>query len=152
MLALLHRPLAFMAVTRSSLKSSNKESTRQKADSGKNKLASASASKKCPERTSDGRYIIVKNRKWRATDPSIPEEALTELKHHLAKGRASARAMVPKGKTEEDDDIRLSRKRTGLAKLGLGERGKPEWWNDTTEGRRARWEDALKELTALPER
>lgn len=26
-----------------------------------------------PERTPDGRYIVVKGRRWRATDPEIPE-------------------------------------------------------------------------------
>ena len=27
-----------------------------------------------PERTPDGRYIVVDGRRWRATDPSLPEE------------------------------------------------------------------------------
>ena len=43
----------------------------------------------------------------------------------------------------------LARRRTALAKLGLGERGMPEWWNDTPEGRRKRWEGALAELRLM---
>jgi hypothetical protein len=97
---------------------------------------------KRPEHTPDGHYIIVKGRRWRATDPTIPDDSLAELKHHLAKGRSGVRS-------KEESAVLAARKRTGLAKLGLGERGKPEWWNDTEDGRRARWEDALKELRSL---
>lgn len=100
-------------------------------------------------RTSDGRFIIVNNRRWRATDPLIPDAELAQLKHHLAKGRSGTRVAKGKGKEEADAAVKLARQRTGIAKHGLGERGKPEWWNDSEEGRRKRWEDALKELEEL---
>lgn len=120
---------------------------------------SASSSKANPQshhddpphvtRTSDGHFIVVSNRKWRATDPLIPETELAQLKHYLAKGRSGTRVAKGKGKEEADAAIKLARKRTGIAKRGLGERGKPEWWNDTEEGRKKRWEDALSELEEL---
>ena len=79
----------------------------------------------------------------------IPDDELKELKHFLAVGRSGTRVAKGKGKTEQDDLVTLARKRTGLAKLGLGERGKPEWWEDSDEGRKKRWTDALEELRKL---
>ena len=99
-----------------------------------------------PEQTPDGHYIIVNGRRWRATDPSIPEDALKELNHYLAKGRSGVRGKQGK---ENEAAVKLARKRTGLAKLGLGERGTPEWWKDTDHGRCERWEAALRELRSL---
>ena len=32
-----------------------------------------------PERTPDGRYVVVDGRRWRASDPSLPEERRQEL-------------------------------------------------------------------------
>jgi uncharacterized protein YcaQ len=74
-----------------------------------------------PERTEDGRYIIVDGRKWRATDPLIPEERAAELRKELmAARRKQDRAAVQ------------------AAKVKLGERGTP-WWEQSEEERRARW-------------
>lgn len=112
--------------------------------------APATSSNSFPEKTPDGHYIIVHGRKWRATDPLIPTEALSELKHYLGRGRSGVRPKKT-GADEASDAIKLARQRTGLAKLGLGERGKPEWWNNTEAGRKKRWEDALRELKALDE-
>lgn len=109
--------------------------------------ASTSSSKQI-ERTPDGHYIIVKGRKWRATDPAIPEAEFEELKHFLALGRSGSR----KSKTKSEDDIKAAREYTGLAKLGLGERGQPVWWEDSTEGRQKRWTEALEQLRKLPAR
>ncbi|KAK4176771.1 hypothetical protein QBC36DRAFT_328576 [Triangularia setosa] len=98
-----------------------------------------------PPKTDDGHYITVNGCKWRATDPMVPDKALAEIKHFLAKGRSGARRQ----NRDDSEKLRLSRKATGLAKLGLGERGKPEWWNDTDEGRKERWENALTQLRGL---
>ncbi|CAD6571662.1 MAG: hypothetical protein CYPHOPRED_004533 [Cyphobasidiales sp. Tagirdzhanova-0007] len=135
-----------MAITRSAVRNSKELPSSKKASPSARRTTHTF---KGPEKTADGRHIIVNNRKWRATDPLIPEEALGELKHYLARGRAGVRGMKQKGKTEADDDIRLARMRTGLAKLGLGERGEIEWWEDTEEGRRVRWEKALTDLKML---
>lgn len=126
--------------------SSNKNSKKQRKEKVK---SSTSSDKAGPERMPDGHYIIVNNRKWRATDPMIPEEELAELKHYLSKGRTGVRGVRSGAKSEQDADVQLSRKRTGLAKHGLGERGKPEWWNDTEDGRRERWQNALAQLKKL---
>lgn len=77
----------------------------------------------------------------------IPAPVLGELKHYLGMGRSGVRKKTGGG--DGSDHIALARRRTGLAKLGLGERGKPEWWNDTEAGRKKRWEDALRDLKAL---
>jgi hypothetical protein len=137
---------AGMAVTRSSKTRTRKN---HDADNDAKKTVSGKSDKQGPERTADGHYIIVNGRKWRATDPLIPEAELAELKSYLSKGRTGVRGMKSKGKTEQDEDIKLSRKTTGLAKLGLGERGKPEWWLDTKEGRHKRYGDALEQLREL---
>lgn len=34
------------------------------------------------ERTDDGRYIVVKGRRWRASDPSIPERCAPSWSPH----------------------------------------------------------------------
>ncbi|KAK4466960.1 hypothetical protein QBC42DRAFT_258414 [Cladorrhinum samala] len=121
-------------------RSSNKPRTQNK-----NELHASSS--KIPPKTPGGHYIIVNGRKWRAKDPNIPDEALRELKHYLAKGRSGVR----KRNQEKDDTekINLARRTTALAKLGLGERGKPEWWNDTDENRKQRWESSLASLREL---
>lgn len=84
--------------------------------------------------TDDGRYIIVKERRWRASDPSIPEELKAELVRELMRARRaikggdmSARAWVH------------------AAKTALGERGEP-WWEQTDDGRRSR---AVATVSAL---
>ncbi|MGW5066188.1 hypothetical protein ACWEQJ_08710 [Streptomyces cyaneofuscatus] len=45
-----------------------------------------------PERTPDGRYIVVRGRRWRATDPEIPEDVVAaELDAAGEPGRRTAR-------------------------------------------------------------
>jgi uncharacterized protein len=77
-----------------------------------------------PERTPDGRYIIVDGRRWRATDPSIPEERRKELVSELMSAR---RAVAAAKRAGDDEAERAARKRVHAAKVALGERGKP-WW------------------------
>ncbi|WP_258934323.1 hypothetical protein [Nesterenkonia pannonica] len=40
-----------------------------------------------PERTEDGRHIVVDGRRWRASDPSIPEKLRSELVKELMAAR-----------------------------------------------------------------
>ena len=79
-----------------------------------------------PLQTPDGRYIIVRGRLWRKTNPSLPEETRTRL---VAELMAARRAVKEAG----DDDMRLRavRKAIDAAKIALGERG-PVWWDDGT--------------------
>ena len=77
-----------------------------------------------PERTPDGHYVIIDGRRWRATDPSIPEERRQELVNELM----SARRAVGAAKRAGDEQAeRAARDRVHAAKVALGERG-PKWW------------------------
>ena len=79
-----------------------------------------------PERTPDGRWIVIDGRRWRATDPSIPEERRAELVRELM----SARSAVGHAKRRGDAAAeRAARDRVHAAKVALGERG-PKWWDD----------------------
>jgi uncharacterized protein len=78
------------------------------------------------ERTPDGRHIVVDGRRWRATDPSIPEDRRKELVRELM----SARSRVGHAKRRGDRTAeRAARDRVHAAKVALGERG-PRWWQD----------------------
>ena len=79
-----------------------------------------------PERTQDGRWIVIDGRRWRASDPSIPEERRAELVRELM----SARSAVGHAKRRGDALAeRAARDRVHAAKVALGERG-PQWWDD----------------------
>lgn len=79
-----------------------------------------------PERTPDGRYIIVDGRRWRATDPDLPEAERKRLVSELM----SARSAVGWAKRRGDADAeKAARARVHAAKVALGERG-PKWWNE----------------------
>ena len=83
-----------------------------------------------PERTDDGRHIIVGGRRWRATDPLIPDDRNAELRSILMAWRRDVKRT--KGAPE-------SRAGVQATKVALGERGTP-WWEQTDDERRARWE------------
>lgn len=85
-----------------------------------------------PEKTADGRYIVVDGRRWRATDPAIPEDRRAELIQILMAWRRDVR------RTRGTDDEPGTRAGVQAAKVALGERGTP-WWEQTNEERRARW-------------
>lgn len=91
------------------------------------------------------RWLVIHGRRWRRTDPSLPADVVEALTSHLGKGRSGVRA----GKKAGDDErVTASRRRVGLAKAGLGERG-PYWWDEPEAARLARARDALRELEAL---
>lgn len=66
-------------------------------------------------------FIVVNGRRWRASDPRIPDNLRRELVNELM----AARRAVRDGKTQLE--IRRSRRRINDAKLALGERGHA-WW------------------------
>ena len=91
------------------------------------------------------RWLVIHGRRWRRTDPSLPADLIEALTSHLGRGRSGVRA----GKKAGDDErVSASRRRVGLAKAGLGERG-PYWWDEPEAARLARARDALRELEAL---
>ena len=96
--------------------------------------------KEPPPTTEDGRFIVVNGRRWRATDPAIPEGAAAALRKALMSARRDVGTLKRAG-----EDPRPARDRVQLAKVALGERGTP-WWEQSLEERRARWEKGLDEL------
>jgi len=88
---------------------------------------------------------VIGGRRWRRTDPSLPEEVVEALKSHLGRGRSGVRS------AKRNDDalaVAAARQRVGLAKHGLGERG-PYWWDAPEAERLERARDALRQLDAL---
>ena len=80
-----------------------------------------------PERTADGHYVVIDGRRWRATDPDLPEARRQELVRELM----SARSAVGWAKRRQDAEAeRAARNRVHAAKVALGERG-PKWWERT---------------------
>jgi hypothetical protein len=73
----------------------------------------------------DDHYIVVDGRRWRATDPGIPEKLRAQLVAELMSARRAVKA-------KEDG----ARDRVQDAKVALGERGEP-WWEDASEQGRA---------------
>ncbi|WP_249999395.1 hypothetical protein [Actinoplanes sp. M2I2] len=92
----------------------------------------------------DERYIVIDGRRWRATDPAIPEEVAAELRKALMAARRDVGTLKRSGQ-----DPAPARARVQLAKVALGERGTP-WWEQSPDERRARWEEGLRALE--PER
>lgn len=79
-----------------------------------------------PERTPDGRYLVIAGRRWRASDPELPDALRAELVSELMAARRAV------GDAAEADE-RAARDRVHDAKVALGERGTP-WWEPRTEG------------------
>lgn len=86
------------------------------------------------DRTEDGRYIVVEGRRWRATDPSIPENLRAELVKALMTGRREVRSLGDVARVMVHD-----------AKVALGERGDP-WWEPTEQGTEERLAATMRTL------
>jgi hypothetical protein len=98
---------------------------------------------RAPERTEDGRYVVVDGRRWRASDPAIPET----LRQQLVDELMDARRAVGAAKRADDNAAEAAaRARVQAAKVALGERGHP-WWEPATDAaRRERLEAAVLAL------
>lgn len=96
--------------------------------------------------TPDGRYVVIDGRRWRATDPDIPEDVAAALRKVLMSARRDVgTALREKDATAE----KAARARVHAAKTALGERGTP-WWEQTPAARRERWEAGLLPADSLP--
>ena len=75
--------------------------------------------------TPDGRYIVVRGRLWRRSDPNLSEPERLKLVDALMAARRDV------GRALRSDRIALCAARAAVdaAKTALGERG-PVWWND----------------------
>ena len=72
----------------------------------------------------DERYFEVDGRRWRRTDPAIPERLRAELVAELMSARRAVGVALRAG---DPDAEAQARARVGDAKVALGERGHP-WW------------------------
>lgn len=72
--------------------------------------------------TPDGRYIIVRNRLWRAANPNLAPAEHERLVKALMDARRRVRNPNPDAKAQARRDV-------DAAKHALGERG-PVWWTD----------------------
>jgi hypothetical protein len=76
--------------------------------------------------TPDGRYIVVRDRLWRAANPHLPPDE----RERLVKALMDARRAVKKARRAGDaGKLAEARSAVHAAKVGLGERG-PVWWTD----------------------
>ena len=76
--------------------------------------------------TPDGRYIVVRGRLWRATNPSLPEPERQRLTEALMDARRAVKAARAAVDRDAED---AAHRAVDAAKQALGERG-PVWWTD----------------------
>jgi hypothetical protein len=100
------------------------------------------------EAVDEERWLVIEGRRWRRTDPALPEDVVAELKSHLGRGRSGVGAAK---RRNDDAGVAAARERVGLAKHGLGERG-PYWWDEPEDERIARAREALTALDDLDSR
>ena len=93
-----------------------------------------------PERTSDDRYVVIDGRRWRASDPLLPQDVATALRRQLMAARRAVGAAL---RAKDPEAERVARAGVQRAKVALGERGTP-WWEQDEDARRARWEAGLE--------
>ena len=79
-----------------------------------------------PLRTPDGRYIVVRGRLWRASDPRLTE---AERARHTAALMTARREVGAALRADDEARLRDARRAVDAAKVALGERG-PVWWSD----------------------
>lgn len=108
----------------------------KKAGATKKKPGAKKVAKKKIEKVDGGRYVLIDGRRWRATDPSIPEEERVWLVRRLMKARRDVGAALRAGDEEAES---AARRRVQRAKVALGERGAKWWENDVkkTQGGKA---------------
>lgn len=76
--------------------------------------------------TPNGRYLVVRGRLWRRSNPMLPEaERQTQVDTLMAARRAVGVAL----RSGEADGLANARAAVDAAKIALGERG-PVWWAD----------------------
>lgn len=97
------------------------------------------------ETADDERWLVVDGRRWRRTDPCLPDDVVEALKSHLGRGRSGVRTAK---NAADGAAVKRSRRRVDLAKHGLGERG-PTWWERDESDRMAQAREALDELDAM---
>lgn len=76
--------------------------------------------------TPDGRYLVVRGRLWRRSDPSLPEPDRQAAVNDLMQARRDVGSAL---KANDRGRLHQARAQVDAAKRRLGERG-PVWWTD----------------------
>lgn len=79
-----------------------------------------------PDKSPDGRYIIVRGRLWRTSNPDLSEDKRKRLVDQLM---AARRDVATAKRTADDVAEKAARAQVHETKVDLGERG-PVWWDD----------------------
>ena len=88
--------------------------------------SNSSTSLVTPLHTPDGRYLVVRGRLWRATNPHLPQAQKQALVEQLMNARRAVKAAL---QTEDAAALRAARQQVHHTKVALGERG-AVWWSD----------------------
>ena len=78
--------------------------------------------------TPDGRYIVVRGRLWRRSDPGLKPETRQGFVDALMSARRAVRDALH---ADDPEALKAARHAVNDAKTLLGERG-PVWWKDGT--------------------
>jgi hypothetical protein len=97
-----------------------------------------------PER-SEPHHLVIDGRRWRKSDPNIPEKLRSELVHALMDAR---RAVLAAKRAADEQAEKAARARVQDAKVALGERGRPYWQEPTDEAQRIRATATIRALLA----
>ncbi|WP_206733799.1 hypothetical protein [Pseudoxanthomonas composti] len=76
--------------------------------------------------TPDGRYLVVRGRLWRASNPALADEVRQRHVNALMDARRAVKTALAQGDRAMEAQARA---RVDAAKVALGERG-PVWWDD----------------------
>jgi len=79
-----------------------------------------------PLTTPDGRYIVVRGRLWRTSNPGLAPDVREKLVGDLMRAR---REVGTARRASDRDAERRAHEAVDVAKIALGERG-PVWWDD----------------------
>jgi hypothetical protein len=102
------------------------QGTTESVAGGSKASAAGVGQKRHIEKTTDGHHVLIDGRRWRATDPHIPEERRQQLVNELMRARRDVgRALRAKDAEAE----RGARARVHECKVALGERG-AKWWEE----------------------
>jgi hypothetical protein len=89
-------------------------------------LSKAASGGSTPKVTPDGRYLVVKGRLWRMSNPALSAPERKLLVDRLMDARRAVAAAVRNGNMASE---KAARAEVDAAKRALGERG-PVWWDD----------------------
>ena len=79
-----------------------------------------------PLHTPDGRYLVVRGRLWRATNPHLLQAQKQALVEQLMNARSAVKAAL---QIDDAAALRTARQQVHHTKVALGERG-AVWWSD----------------------